>query len=323
MASRRPHFDLVDLTLFVNVAAAQSLTKGADETALSLAAASMRIKNIEMAVGAQLLHRTKRGVTLTLAGTIFQHHAKAMLQQLNALYDDIQEHYSSTGGHVRLFANVLSVAEALPAALGAFLAAHPQVTVDVEEIESPEIVRLVREGAGDIGIISGRIDADGLETIPYKSQSWVLATAKTHPLATAGLIRFADATAYDFVTLQARSAAHVLFRQLTVTHGFKIKVRARVTSFEAVARMIAGNVGIGLLPRELAFRLARSLDLAIIVLADEWAERPMRICVRRLAGLPIFARQLAQHLADDAIASASAGLIARGEKHQTGAVIWP
>ena len=59
------HFDLVDLRLMVRVAEANSLTRGAEASHISLPAASTRIKNLEESLGLKLLYRTSQGVTLT------------------------------------------------------------------------------------------------------------------------------------------------------------------------------------------------------------------------------------------------------------------
>ena len=59
------HFDLPDIKLFVNIAEANSLTRGAERSHMSLPAASIRIKNLEEGLGVKLLYRTSQGVTLT------------------------------------------------------------------------------------------------------------------------------------------------------------------------------------------------------------------------------------------------------------------
>src|SRR5688572_30577247 len=135
------HFDLVDLRLFARVAEAASLTRGAERSFLSLAAASLRIKNLEAALGAKLLHRTKRGVSLTEAGEVFLNHARAVLEQIERLQDDIRPYSSGVRGHVRLFANALAISELMPAVLAQFFAIHHDITVDLQERLSPEIVR--------------------------------------------------------------------------------------------------------------------------------------------------------------------------------------
>ena len=76
------HFDLVDLRLMVRVAEANSLTKGAEASHISLPAASTRIKNLEESIGAKLLNRHSQGVTLTPPGQAFVHRARLVLGEL-------------------------------------------------------------------------------------------------------------------------------------------------------------------------------------------------------------------------------------------------
>ena len=86
------HFDLPDIKLFVNIAEANSLTRGAERSHMSLPAASIRIKNLEEGLGIKLLYRTSQGVTLTPPGQAFMHHARRVLQQLADLRVDLAEY---------------------------------------------------------------------------------------------------------------------------------------------------------------------------------------------------------------------------------------
>ena len=61
-------FDLTDLSLFRHVVEAGSITHGAERAHLALAAASTRIRNMEGALGATLLTRSRAGVRPTQAG---------------------------------------------------------------------------------------------------------------------------------------------------------------------------------------------------------------------------------------------------------------
>ena len=63
-------FDLVDLKLFCAVAEAGSITAGAQASHLALAAASARIRNMELSLGAPLLVRSRQGVEPTPAGRL-------------------------------------------------------------------------------------------------------------------------------------------------------------------------------------------------------------------------------------------------------------
>ena len=77
------HLDLVDLRLIVHIGDAQSLTRGAEKSHLSLPAASNRLKNLENHLGTKLFDRNNQGVTLTPSGEAFVRHARKVIQQIN------------------------------------------------------------------------------------------------------------------------------------------------------------------------------------------------------------------------------------------------
>jgi DNA-binding transcriptional LysR family regulator len=177
------HFDLVDIRLFVNIAETSSLTRGAGRSNISLPSASTRMKNFEDNLGVKLLNRTGHGITLTAAGQMFLHHARMVLKQLEELNGDLQEYVRGVKGHVRIYANASAITEFLPLALPSFLAAHPDISIDLRERLSPDIVRAVKEGRIDIGIVSGKVGDEGLSMLPYYKSRLVVATARNHPLA--------------------------------------------------------------------------------------------------------------------------------------------
>jgi DNA-binding transcriptional LysR family regulator len=298
------HFDLVDARLLVNIAEANSLTRGAERSHLSLPAASTRIRHIEESVGTKLLYRTSQGVTLTPPGQAFVHHARLVLQQLEQLRGDLQQYAEGIKGHVRVFANTTSITEFLPEVLRRYLAAHPDVNVDLRERLSHDIVRAVTDGTTDIGVIAGNVRTEGLEVLPYRRDRLVLVTTEAHPLASRTLVAFADTAAYPFVALTEGSAIHAFLNEAARQLNRRLNVRIEVGNFEAACRMIEADVGIGVLPESAARRYAKTMAVRLLCLSDDWAVRDLKICVRSLALLPAFARDLVDLLAADGIGSA-------------------
>jgi DNA-binding transcriptional LysR family regulator len=297
------HFDLVDLRLMVSIAEANSLTKGAESSHISLPAASTRIKNLEESIGTKLLYRTSQGVTLTLPGQAFVHHARTVLGQIEHLRGDLQEYAKGIKGHLRVFANTTALGEYLPPVLRSYLLSHPDVNIDLRERLSHDIVRAVSESQTDIGIVAGRMRTEGLETIPYRRDRLVLVVPHTHALAGAETIAFADTLDYNHVGLHESSAIHAFLRQACDELHRSLKLRIQVGNFEAACRMIEANVGIAILPESAARRHAQTMTIAIVPLSDSWAIRAMQICVRNLDALPTFARELVDLLVADAAAS--------------------
>src|SRR3546814_870918 len=146
------HFDLTDMQLMVNVASAQSMTRGAERSFLSLPAASNRVKNLESHLGTALFYRSSQGVTLTPSGEAFVRHARVVLRQLEHLRGDIQEYASGVKGRVRVYANTTAMNEFMPNILALYLGAHRDVNVELRERLSYLVVKAVADGSADIGI---------------------------------------------------------------------------------------------------------------------------------------------------------------------------
>ena len=290
-------FDLVDLRLFLHVVEAGSITHGAERVHLALAAASTRIRNMEAVLGTPLLHRERQGVQPTPAGRTLLRHARLMLQQAERMRGELGEYAQGLRGQVRLLSNTNALMEFLPEPLSLFLAAHPQVNIDLEEKLSDEIVAAIADGTADIGIVAGTVAVSGLEVFPFRVDRFVLVVAPGHALATLDRIAFAEVLDYDFVGLDRASALQRFLSEKADRIGRRIKLRVQLRSFDAICRLVSCNVGIGVVPETTAERSARAMALHRIALSDDWALRELRIVVRREADLPLYARDLVRHLA--------------------------
>lgn len=294
------HFDLVDLRLMVRIAEANSLTRGAERSHLSLPSASTRIKNLEESIGARLLNRTSQGVTLTPPGQAFVHHARLVLGQIEHLRGDLQEYAKGVKGHLRVSANTTALGEFLPPVLRAYLLSHPDVNIDLRERLSHDIVRAVTEGQTDIGIVAGHVRTENLEVLPYRQDRLALVVPRGHALARHESVQFEQTLDHDHVGLHEASAIHAFLRQVCDGLHRRLPLRIQVGNFEAACRMIEANVGVGILPESAARRHAQSMAIRIVPLLDEWSLRALLICMRKLDALPGFARDLVDLLVADA-----------------------
>jgi DNA-binding transcriptional LysR family regulator len=289
-------FDLADLSLFRHVVEAGSITHGAERSHLALAAASTRIRNMEAALGVPLLTRGRQGVTPTPAGRTLIQHARAILRQSERLHEDLGAYGGGLAGQIRVLSNTNALTEFLPEALSSFLAAHPNVSVDLEERLSDEIVGLIAEGVADLGVIAGTVDAGALETYPFRSDRFVLVVARDHPLAKRAKIGFDEVLDHDFVGLDRASALQRFLAAKAVRIGRPLRLRVQLRSFDAVCRLVECKVGIGIVPETTARRVMRTMAINTVNLSDAWAVRDLTICVRNIGDLPPYARQLVEHL---------------------------
>lgn len=293
------HYSLVDLRLMIRVAETSSLTRAAEASHISLSAASTRIKGLEEALGAELLVRTSQGVTLTPAGMALVQHARTVFRQLDQMQADLHEFTSGARGRLRLLANTTALGEHLPAVLRRYLQLHPDVSIDLQERLSHDIVRALSDGQADIGIVAGDVCTDALETVPYRCDRLVLVVPQGHALAQAGSASFGESLAWEHVVLHNASAINAFLRQAGERMHRPLRVRIEVGTAEAVCQMVQAGVGVAVLPESTVRRHA-SAGLAILSLTDSWATRRMQVCVRRFSTLPPFARSLFELLGMDA-----------------------
>ena len=289
-------FDIADLSLFRHIVEAGSITHGAERAHLALAAASTRIRHMEEALGAGLLVRTRQGVTPTQAGRTLLQHARVILRQADRLREDLGAYAGGQTGQVRLLSNTNALTEFLPEALSSFLANHPNVSVDLEERLSDEIVGLIAEGVADLGIVAGTVDVSTLETFPFRKDRFVLVVGRGHALAERPQTAFAEVLDHNFVGLDRSSALQRFLADKAARVGRPLRLRVQLRSFDAVCRMVECNVGIGIVPETTARRALHTTAIAVVDLTDAWAVRELTICVRQLDELPPYARQLVEHL---------------------------
>ncbi|MDI1346662.1 MAG: LysR family transcriptional regulator [Pseudolabrys sp.] len=289
-------FDFTDLNLFRHIVEAGSITHGAERLNLALAAASTRIRKLEQAFGAELLVRGRQGVAPTQAGRTLLAHARTILAQSDRLREDLTPYARGLAGQVRVLSNTNALTEFLPETLSSFLNAYPDISVDLEERLSDEIVGLIAEGTGDIGIVAGTVDHAGLQTFPFRSDRFVLVVPTGHELASRSSIGFAEVLDYDMVGLDRASAIQRFLADKANRIGRPLRLRVQLRSFDAICRLVECNVGVGIVPETTVQRTARSMAISAVQLADSWALRELTICVRDLEVLPPYARQLVDHL---------------------------
>jgi len=301
-------FDLVDLRLFVATVESGSISRGADAVHLALASASARISGMEAVLGVALLQRGRRGVVPTAAGRSLLHHARIIGTNIEQMRGELGAFASGLKGEIRLLSNTAALVDLLPAALRSFLAAHPDVDIDIEERTSADIALAVAERRAEFGVVADTADLARLETIPLASDRLVLIVPAGHRLAKHKAVSFTDLLEEPFVGLNA-GALHGYLADHAARLGRRITYRVRLRSFDAVVRLVEAGVGIGILPMTAAEQ-CRGDGSAIVPLSDIWADRQLAICAPRFDALSrharLFVDQIVRQAAGQRVAAESA-----------------
>ena len=285
-------YDLIDLRLFVAIAEARNLTRGAARVHLAPSSASHRLRLLEASIGTPLLVREPRGVSLTRAGEALLRHARQVFAQLEQMHADLTPFAQGVRGHVSLWANTHATHTFLPDSLAAFLQRYPQVSITLEEHTSPDVVMAVARGEVDVGVVAESVAGADVELMPYRADRLVLIAPADHALAQRASTLFVQVLDYPFVMLHAGSAIHTFTMNAAAALGRHLEVRIQVRSFEAVCRMVSAGVGVGLVPLGAVPAGAARAALTVIELDEPWAQRDLKVCVRKRESLSGFSAAL-------------------------------
>lgn len=134
----------LEMQTFNAVVDAGSFVKAADALAMSKAAVSRYVVDMESRLGVRLLHRTTRRLSLTDEGQIFYVRSKELLAELAEAEDEITSRRDAASGVLRINAPFTFGVLHLAPLWGAFRAQHPKVQLDVTLAD--RLVDLVEEG---------------------------------------------------------------------------------------------------------------------------------------------------------------------------------
>jgi DNA-binding transcriptional LysR family regulator len=305
--AQRSTFDPVTLRLFVAVCEERNIARAAEREAIVASAVSKRIAAIESEVGAPLLVRGRRGIEPTAAGQALLRQAREVMSAMARMHAELSDFAGGTQGSVRVLASPSVLAEDLADDIGTFLTQHPKVSVSVDERVSAEIVRSLREGSADLGVLWNLADTSGLATLPYRHDRLCLATPPAHPLARRKRIAFAEALPHVTVSVAPSGMMDRLLQREAARLGQQLVHRIGVSGMDAAARIVAAGLGPAILPREAVRMYAASGAFALVPLSDAWAHRRFVVCLRNDGSVPATARLLAEALRERAAQSTRSG----------------
>lgn len=288
--------DPFDLRLFAAIVEGGSITEGAHHIHLSLAAASTRLQRLEHALGATLVLRSKQGVKLTDAGRTLLRHAGRLQGDMEALHADMAAHAHGVRSSVRVLCNTAAMAEHLPRRIGQFLVEHPDIDIDLRELDSQDVLMAMRREHADIGIVADYVDTRGLSTHLFGEDRLVALLPTVCGKRGLRDVPFASLLDRPFVGLPSESGLSRFLKSQALHYGRGLHHRVRVRSLDAVVSLVGDGVGVAVVPEATAKRLA-SDRVSVRALTDAWATRRLLICTAGDAELGRGAAALSRFLA--------------------------
>ena len=235
------------MRVFARVADAGSFTAVAGETGQSQPTISRQIAALETHLGKRLLTRSTRSLALTEDGRVFLDHARLALDAMEDAAGSLSERGGAVSGVVRISASVAFGRLNLVPRLGALLARHPMLEVDL--VLDDRFVDIVEEGV-DLAIRIGEMADSGLsarkigevERLTVASPAyWKRMGRPSHPR---------DLKDHDCL-LYTSAQGRDVWPFETPDGQVKVRVagRIRVNVSDAMREAVLAGLGVGLTPR--------------------------------------------------------------------------
>lgn len=151
--------NLADVAVFVHVVERGSFTLAADDLSLSRAVVSKYISRLEERLGARLLHRTTRRLSLTEAGAALFEASRGALERIEEAEAAVAQFQAEPRGRLKVSAPMSFGILHLGPAMAEFARAYPKVTLDLRLDD--RFVNLVEEGI-DVAVRIGALTDSSL-----------------------------------------------------------------------------------------------------------------------------------------------------------------
>jgi DNA-binding transcriptional LysR family regulator len=291
--------ELRRLRYFVAVAEELHFRRAADRLHLAQPALSQQVRKLEVEIGVDLFHRSRRGVVLTPAGSIFLDEARRLLRHADEAARTARNARTGTAGRVRIGHLADAVPPILLRAIAGFAARHPGVEIIPETVASRRGVEDVRSGRLDLSVVGLPAPLDGLKVTPLATEGTIAAIPDRHLLSGRASISF-DALVDTPVILLPRSTNPAFYD--AVLGGCRTAeisphlIDVSESQVEHVLLLVASGIGVALLPASAAERYSTvgvsfrpltpspTTELAVVSRADS-VEIPIAAFLRVVSDL--------------------------------------
>lgn len=286
-------FSLRQLQYVIAVADLLSFHRAADECRVSQPSLSVQIAEIERVLGITIFERDPHRVALTAAGRDFVENARAVLRAADALADTARRRIDPFTGTLRLGVIPTISPYWLPELTPALQKAYPHLTVIWLEDKTHMLIHALQSGAIDAALLALEAEIGDVEREVIAKDPFVLVAQAGNPLvakrspAKAADLRGATVMVLEDEHCFGKQALEYCFRARAEGHQF------RGTSLATVVSMVAGGVGVTLLPILAVRSEVRFNKLRVRRFADAEAARTIGLVWRKKSALTPALRKLA------------------------------
>jgi DNA-binding transcriptional LysR family regulator len=270
------------LRLFSDVARCHSFSQAAEMHGISQSAASQRIGLLEKKLGVTLLDRSVRPLALTEAGSLFAQGCEDLIQRHDRLESRVAGMRKSPEGLVRVIAIYSAGIDLLSRVRENFEAENKKISVEIRYDRPEQVYQAVREGEGDLGIVSYPQRWRKVDSIPLRDETMVVVCNTRHKVAQKQTVSVKELEAYEMVTFDTDLPVGRRIREYLKTNGVKPKITNGFDNIDTIKGALAVTEQLSILPRRTVVREVAAGSLAMVTMTPKLV-RPLGVIFKRRA----------------------------------------
>ena len=260
--------ELNDLDAFAAIARRRSFRKAALERGVSASTLSQTLRDLEARLGVRLLNRTTRSVALTEAGARLLDQLSPALAEIAHALDQVRDAGTRPRGLVRINAPEPAVELVLAPRIASFLAAHPEVELEI--ISESGFVDIVAAGF-DAGVRWGESLAQDMVAVPISGPQRYVLVASPELVARVGAPeRPQDLLTRPCIRLRFPSGLTPPWEFEQDGQVVKIEPQGRLTAANSRMQLEAAIAGVGFYNTFEGYAAQAIADGRLVRVLDDW-----------------------------------------------------
>lgn len=270
-----------NLRLFRDIAQTRNLTRAAETNGITPSAASQHLNELEKTLGARLLDRSTRPLSLTPEGRLYSEFCRDVLRRHEEFLVALGQLRADVEGTVRvaaIYSVGLSEMSELELELNRRL---PDVHLDVQYLRPEKVYEAVSADRVDLGLVSYPEPTRDIAVIDWRDEEMALAAAPSHPLAKLPRIQPEDLEGADFVAFDHDLPIAREINRYFRSHDVTVNATMHFDNLQTIKEAVMLNEGISIVPRRLLRREVVAGRIAAVPLAPPGLSRPLGIIHRK------------------------------------------
>ena len=239
--------------VFYHTAKLGSVTKAANELAISQPAVSQSLKQLERSLGVSLFQRAARGVRLTNEGQLLYSYVEKGYEQMELGVEKLRQMQNLELGEVHIGASDMTLQFYLLPYLEKFHERYPDIKVIVTNAPTPETLRLLRSGKIDFGVVSTPFTpSEDILSYEVREIEDVFVAGRRFISCKNRMLDLKDLEQLPMIFLESNTSTRSCMDEYLAQNGIVLRPEFELATSGMIVQFALRNLGVGCVVRDFA-----------------------------------------------------------------------